>query len=110
MFGWCGSGEQGSTARAGLYLRIVDLTVSSHSRHPKWVCVPRVVGQDSGRKELWTDTTSGGGLSADASCATPSNTRHSLRDADGDGYDFHRGGTVPKATGAFAPPSPFDNG
>ena len=34
-------GEQGSTARAGLYRLTVDVTVSSHSGHPTWGCTPR---------------------------------------------------------------------
>jgi len=31
-------------ARAGLYLLIADVTVSSHSGHPTRVCIPRVHG------------------------------------------------------------------
>ena len=34
-------GEQGSAARAGLYLLIADVTVSSHSGHPTRGCIPR---------------------------------------------------------------------
>ena len=34
-------GEQGSAARAGLYLLIAGVTVSSYSGHPTRGCIPR---------------------------------------------------------------------